>query len=75
MQQPNQPNEHRKQPRRPSLSATRERLAFTLILLFTIISLAVVFVPGGGAAQHIVPFVASMLALVVSFYFKRRERE
>lgn len=61
------------QPRRPSLPATRERLAFALILLFAIVSMAVVFIPGAGVAQYIVPFVASMLALVMRYYFKRRE--
>jgi hypothetical protein len=65
----------RKEPGPPSLSATRERLALALILLFAIVSLTAVFVPDAGAARHLVPFVASLLVLVVRFYFKQGEGE
>jgi uncharacterized membrane protein len=60
-------------PQHPSQAATRERMAFVIIILFTMFSLIAVFIPDTGATQYIVPLIANMLTLVVRYYFNQGE--
>lgn len=60
-------------PQRSAIAATRDRLALMIVLLFTIVCLGAVFIPGGTVLQKAVPLVGNLLVLVVRFYFQQHE--
>jgi uncharacterized membrane-anchored protein len=57
-----------------SIRATRERLAFVLVLLFLIVLLTAVFFPQ-SAANTMLPYAAGLLALAMRFYYRAHNQE
>ena len=60
---------------RPSLPAARERLAILIVVLFTGLCLVALVAQSTLLFERLLPYFATQLTLVLTYYFERRRRE
>lgn len=51
--------------------AVRGRIAFTIVATFALLCLAVLFIPDAKSLDHLIPFVAPAVMVVLNYYFGR----